>query len=76
MMGTNIPGLIIIIIIIVTIIIIIIIIIIIVIISFWATVAVVVVVKRTRPRATPLAMITMRKAKKLIIYVTLSFQTE
>ena len=44
--------------------------------SFWATVAVVVVVKRTRSRAIPLAMITMRKAKKLITYVTLSFQAE
>ena len=43
---------------------------------FWATVAVVVVVKRTRSRAIPLAMITMRKAKKLITYVTLSFQAE
>lgn len=43
---------------------------------FWATVAVVVVVKRTRSRAILLAMITMRKAKKLIIYVTLSFQAE
>ena len=41
-----------------------------------ATDALVVAIKRTRPRAIPLAMITMRKAKKLIIYVTHSFQAE